>query len=407
MSCVALISDIHFGKFSRSAEFSVPGSIIKDETQGGESLQQGMIEILKEKQVDYIFIAGDLTSVGSPQEFHFCEKKIIEIAQEVELTEKQIICCLGNHDVDREIAALSENNISSETPRNVRELIAEKYQLIASSSACNCCDLFMQPEINGVVPFSGIIENNDFIVYILNSGWQCSQHQKIAHGKLMKKQLEWFDKVCKEYESDSREKIVLMHHHPIQYQFPTVGLDISMIEESSQLIDIAGENGIDMILHGHRHHPRAQTIMKDGWKTPISFICAGSLAVNAEHRNHGDIPNTMHIIEFNKEVDRIELYNYQFSNAQGWIPFKKYGPDTPLDARMVLGKVYTDSELSNAVLKYNGYNKKIEWENLEECLQYINYDKLNQKFHLLLSSTHEIYGKFPEPVILVKKGEME
>jgi len=405
MGRIALISDIHFGEFSRTEEFSVPGSIIKDETKGGESLQQGLIEVLKEKQVQYIFIAGDLTSVGSPQEFHYCEKKIVEIAKELELPEEKIIYCLGNHDVDRQIAALSETISSLEIPQEVKSVVEEKYQLIASSSSRSCCDLLKEPEIEGVVPLSGIIEQDEFIVFILNSGWQCSQHQKIAHGKLMKKQLEWFASAFQSYQVDERKKIVLMHHHPIQYPYPTVGLDISMVEESSQLLDIAGKNGVNMILHGHRHHPRAATVMKDGWKKPISFICAGSLSVNAEHRNHGDIPNTIHIIEFEKGIDRIELYNYQFSKAQGWIPFAKYCPETPLDAHMVLGKTYAVNEQENAVLAYSDYEGKILWDELGECLQYINYDELNGKFNLLLSSTHEIYGRFPESVMIVKKGE--
>lgn len=36
---IALISDIHFGKLSRTAEFSVPGEKIQDENSGGESLK--------------------------------------------------------------------------------------------------------------------------------------------------------------------------------------------------------------------------------------------------------------------------------------------------------------------------------------------------------------------------------
>lgn len=405
MGCFALISDIHFGKFSRTEEFSVPGSIIKDETIGGESLQQGLIDILKEKKVQYIFIAGDLTSIGSPQEFYYCERKIIGIAQQLGLSENKIICCLGNHDVDRGIVALSDKFSSEEMPQEVRKTVEDKYQLIAASSAQNCCDILKKPLKEGVAPFSGIVEEDEFVVFILNSGSQCSQHQEIAHGMLMKNQLEWFNKACKEYESDSRKKIILMHHHPIQYSYPTVGLDISMIEESSQLLECAGENGINMILHGHRHHPKATTVMKDGWKKPISFICAGSLSVNAEHRNHGEIPNTMHIIEFDKDIDKIELFNYQFSTGQGWIPFNKYCPETPLDAHMILGNTYTDKEQSDAILGYSEYTGKIKWQELCECLKSINYDMLNQKFDVLLSSSHEIFGKFPETVMVVKKGE--
>ena len=42
MTRIALISDIHYGRFSRTAEFSVPGEKIIDENTGGESLKEGI-----------------------------------------------------------------------------------------------------------------------------------------------------------------------------------------------------------------------------------------------------------------------------------------------------------------------------------------------------------------------------
>ena len=92
---IALMSDIHFGKFSRTSEFSVPGEVIQDENRGAVSLQDGLIRILKDMAVEYIFIAGDLTSVASPQEFHYCEEKIISIADKISVPHDHILCCLG------------------------------------------------------------------------------------------------------------------------------------------------------------------------------------------------------------------------------------------------------------------------------------------------------------------------
>ena len=45
---IALISDIHFGKDSRTKEFSVPGEEVFDETTGAVSLEQGLIDVLKD-----------------------------------------------------------------------------------------------------------------------------------------------------------------------------------------------------------------------------------------------------------------------------------------------------------------------------------------------------------------------
>ena len=74
---IALISDMHFGYFSRTAEFSVPGEPIQDESKGGHSLESELKDLLKDNGVEYLFVAGDMTSKGSPQEFHYCERKIL------------------------------------------------------------------------------------------------------------------------------------------------------------------------------------------------------------------------------------------------------------------------------------------------------------------------------------------
>lgn len=403
---IALISDIHFGKYSRTSEFSVPGVPIQDETTGGESLKQGLISLLRDNEVQYLFIAGDLTSVGSPQEFYYCEEEIVNIAEQLGISNSNIICCLGNHDVDRSIAALSDGEHFQNMPPDVQKKAKEKYQLIAASSVLHCCKSICKPSKEGPAPFSGVIETNEFVVFLLNSSWQCSQHQEIPHGKLTEEQLEWFNNISDEYLDDCRAKIILMHHHPITYSYPTLGLDISMIEESSQLIEIAGKKGINLILHGHRHHPRALTILHEGWKNPISFICAGSLSVNPQHRNNGEIPNTMHIIELGDVKDSIKLYNYEFSNAQGWVPFNKFRPETPMDAQMLLGKVFEDKVKTEAILEYSTYQGKITWDSLNESLKYTNYERLNAKFRELLSDSHNIFGEFPKPVMLIKKGEI-
>ena len=66
---IAVISDIHFGKFSRTIEFAVPGEGIQDENRGAISLKKGFVNILKDMGLKYLFVCGDLTSIASPQEF--------------------------------------------------------------------------------------------------------------------------------------------------------------------------------------------------------------------------------------------------------------------------------------------------------------------------------------------------
>ena len=175
-----------------------------------------------------------------------------------------------------------------EYPENEGRVIYAR-DFAANAASINLSVLPKPGDEIGPVPFCGVRLEEDFIVFLLNTSWQCSHDQSIPHGKLSTEQLQWFKKASEKYRDDKKLKIVLIHHHPMQYSFPTPTHDVSMIEEGSELVEIAAQNGINLIMHGHRHHPRALTRLENGWKSPITFICAGSLSVNAKHRAFGEI----------------------------------------------------------------------------------------------------------------------
>ncbi len=83
MTKIAIIGDIHFGKFARSSEFAMPGERLQDNTDGASPLKSGIIEIIKKEKAEFLFVTGDLTSTGSPIEFDSCYKLVSEIAKSV------------------------------------------------------------------------------------------------------------------------------------------------------------------------------------------------------------------------------------------------------------------------------------------------------------------------------------
>ena len=398
----AVISDIHFGGFSRTIELSVPGETIVDESSGGCSLLEGLKHTLKKNGINYLFIAGDLTTVGSPQEFYYCEEKIIEIAEAAGVPKENIICGVGNHDIDRNISKLVNNITTDKSSPELVHLIKDHYQYIAANAAQLNLNKIHVPD-NGPVPFSGFREDEKFITFILNTSLLCSHDQKIPHGKLSKEQLDWFEKIAKEKSSDSRTKIVLMHHHPMNYAYPSPSFDASMIEEGCELLDIAGKYGINLIIHGHRHHPTALTRMEEGWKHPIAFLCAGSLSVNAKHRAYGEIPNTLHIIEI-KNPEEIVLFNYSFSSAEGWKPVEVNTRSIPLEKEMWLGKVFNDADVDSILKQYSGKTHILKWDTLEHPLKYMKMTDLNNKLKSYYKD-HIVSGEFPNDVIIMPKSE--
>ena len=410
MTRIAIISDIHFGRDARIPEFQVPGNLSKNVDTGAEPFEEGLKKLLREMKPDYFFVSGDLTSVGEPQEFYYCEKKILELANSIQIESQNIICGLGNHDIDWNISQIATEKIEREKSMispEVAELITEKYQRIAANSGTQCMELIQQPEERGPVPFSGIVKRDDFIVFVLNTGWMCVRSQKYSHGKLSDKQLKWFEKCAKEYKDDNRTKIVLMHHHPMKYSYPTLTEDISLMEESAEFMDIVGSNRINIVIHGHRHHPRTQTMILRNGSLPVAFICAGSLSVNPNQRENGDIPNTIHFLEIDKNKDYYMLYNYKYTGAAGWEKIDQNNKETPMDPIMKIGKVFSEIDIKNAIKSYLAVKDFIhlEWEELDECLQFMPCNELNDLFREILAEKFYISGFFPESVSLVAKNQ--
>lgn len=402
---LALISDIHFGELARSNEFVLPGQTAKGETEGAVSMSDSLIQILKENAAQYLFICGDLTSRAQPQEFYYCAQKILTIAAQAGIPAENIIWGIGNHDVDWSITKLA-NGYQSEKPE-IREIADRTYRLLAVSTATHAAGQIPVSMEKGPLPMTGVVETEVFVTFVLNSALYCTHDQEFPHGKLGEEQLVWFRSVAERYIADERWKIVLMHHHPHNYAYHTPVVDISALVDGSEFIEIAAKNGIHLVLHGHRHHPRAVTKHETDWDNPITFICAGSLSVNAEHRSQGEIPNTFHIVELTDTPGILNLINYEYSPSEGWRPLSQNRRETPLDAKMKLGRTATAEVVKrkiSALGVFEGESRLLTWDDLDEDLQFKRYAVINEMMYELLSPQFSIAGKFPEIVCLIRKG---
>lgn len=406
MTKIALISDIHFGKFARSKEFCPDGTKLQDNTHGAASITEGLIKLLKEEKVDFIFIAGDLTSTGSPLEYVECYKTLLSIAEESSIAKENIIVCLGNHDVDWRISDIAETDEEYKTAEP-RDKIIEYYRKIAAYSP----ELLIRKNSfteKGPAPFSGIIENGSIDIFVLNSGWYSHRNEEIPHGKITKEQLAWFKEKASEY-NNKNWKVLLLHHHPYNYTYPNPFHDISFLEEGSEVMTIAGECGFNLICHGHRHHPKAQLVVRSGWQNAITFICAGSFSVNSSQRNGGDIPNCFHIVELNDDEKKIiKLKNYEYSTSEGWKDLVSNRSETPLDNEMYFYEIINVEDRKKILIDMVENTKSEKgcelpsWSDLPIELKTLTYKELNNLIKSAYKNSHDIYGKYPDNVALIR-----
>lgn len=370
MTRIALISDIHFGRDAR-AEFTLPEDRANGKAKNAPSLSEGAVRIMKEMQAEYLFVAGDLTSVGSPSEYFYCEEKLKEMAQNSGIKDDHVIWCVGNHDNDWSISGLMNNYTG--TDENIKKILQRKYGEIATHVAQ--INTSGQPDFKqiGPLPMSGTYEDNNMIVFVLNSSSKCIQKDTYEHGSLTKDQLDWLQSELQKYDSDSRWKIVMMHHHPFNYPYPTQGHDISALEDGSEFCNIAGKGGVNLVIHGHRHHPICQTDNRNEWIGPVSFVCGGSFSVGERQRQDGDIPNTFHIIELTDVRGESIIYSYEYSIGSGWQKIHQHRPEVPVDYKMYLGKMFNQNEVDIAIERLFDFSEQCKvytWDQLGEPLKY-------------------------------------
>lgn len=405
---IALVSDIHFGKDSRSTDFALPGQKIKDDVTGGEPLFGGLKAKLSEYKPNYIFCAGDLTSAGKPLEYMYCLEKLYELANEANVSNSNMIYCIGNHDVDW--ALIEHASKKEEYKQFDREFDADELAFLGKYySGISHSWLHNIPFVDGVVPYrdvfsslgpvpmTGVIDRDDLEIFILNSGFLCSNQQDVIHGKITDAQCEWLeDELKQRYEEHAiskKWKIVILHHHPFPYSYPISYPEYSTLEEGPKLQELCGKYGVNLVIHGHYHFPRAETIQKSGWNNPVTFISAGSLSVNQEGRLSGNIPNTFHLIQLEEYPHLIKLITYEYAIGYGWHEVL-YNRDTlPLDPEMFFGALTIDDQEAKDIISRLPMDRPISYEDIDPKLKYIFPSHLND----LLQDVHglNLSGSFP------------
>lgn len=330
-----VLGDIHFGKLADSPDFVSENAKARHHLNLAVSMKDDLITKLQNEKLDGILVAGDLTSIGSPAEFAGCMDVVKKITKALHVPAGDVFTCFGNHDVDWRISKLSD--------------IEEKDEGYHHAAAC-VGELFLPknpPTVSGPLPGAGYFERATYCITVLNSGYFSSHDQKYRHGKLGSGQLQWFKELSKRINQSAKWQILMVHHHPYNYAYPTPVEDISCIEEGAELVDLLGSSRVNIVCHGHRHHPKIHTEFRSGWLAPVTFFCSGSVAVEPNHRNKGEIPNCFHVLKLHELLPDGSsvgsVRTFQYTSPSGWID-AAYSRSLPMDAVQWFGAVNTASE---------------------------------------------------------------
>jgi 3',5'-cyclic AMP phosphodiesterase CpdA len=402
-----IFSDIHFGKFACFPEFSINGNGVLHPITNAVQADHHLVKTVKSlgSRPDAILILGDLTSIASPAEFVGSVKMVKKIADSLGISTDKVFYTFGNHDVDWRICSLGDAATDFQKDELYNHVAASLGALFVNNPAS------IKP---GPLPGSGVVAEEDFTLFIANSGFHCTSDQEYRHGKIGAKQLEWLESEFSKNTNMTGWRVLMVHHHPFNYPYPTYSPDISTLADGSELIDLVGKHQIDFVCHGHRHHPKIKTQFESTWNRPATFFCAGSLAVNETHRNKGQIPNLFHIVNFENRLQTGGAYGhiqtFEFASSEGWRPIMNTS-ETPLDHLHYFGSLLTETEFEKHVELFlntiaakipNGYTGSHllpAHVDLPEELKCCTLEKLNKTIREMAPKVGcRVIGKYPDDV---------
>lgn len=399
---ILILSDIHFGKYSEHPELRNTPL----EQAFANSMAKGVSQVLHANSLnpELLLVPGDLTSVGSPMEFRGSSNLLTCIRDELGISEEKLVLTYGNHDVDWQVCKVG----GAEGPgaSAYRELGAMVGSLFARPPA---------PDISGPVPGSGVYKLDSIALIVLNSAIHCYDNQTYAHGRIAEAQLQWLSSEVPQYMSDCEYKLAVIHHHLVNLPYPTPSPDISTLEEGANLLSAFSEIGIDIVIHGHRHHPIIHTTTQTGWSKPLTFICAGSFGVDASHRSNGQIPNTLHYLDIQGRAPNGaafgKVHTFEQASPDRWRYLISDYERIPVNPCQWFGYSTTGHEagpLINEIIDGivrnpggAGYWRLPEYEQLEISLKCLPHTQLNRLIsENAMNRQMIVTGKYPERCII-------
>jgi len=397
-----ILSDIHYGDLAHLENFGKRGSASDTDL---ELIAKGVVHRLKKegKSIDFLFVLGDLTSRGSPGEFADVNRFITILRGLLNLSEKEVFVTYGNHDVDWKISGIEKED--------------SEYHSAYCETAANLGGLFISqqcPTYEGPVIGCGVTHLVGIDLVSLNSGIECYDDQKIKHGKLGTVQYDWLKNDLAKCLREDTTKVVILHHHLLSLPYSNPHFDISALEEGANVIEHLGSLGIDLVLHGHRHHPIAHTESRTTWKKPITFFCAGSFGVGASERESGRLPNTIHTIKINKFSKGAAfegmVETYELDSTSEWVYLNEKNNEYSLNQKQWVGladaaqKADADIQIlldeASKLLESEQFFSLPPYNDLSHSLRCLNYNLLNESIQ---NKAHEIgltiTGDYPKRCI--------
>ena len=238
------ISDLHVADRSR---YPRNGFSARDCERHSPKLAKGLLDALREVNVDHLVVTGDVTFSGEPREFERAADLLRPFAEAGKLT-----VIPGNHDVWTED--------SLETARFLRALGPDGKGMRRAA-----------PSYPHVVPLG-----DDAVLVALDSA-RFGEDPWETPGRLGSEQLRAARELVREHSKQGRAVVLAFHHHVVlpPERVPSDARVARMpLADADQVVRLVAELPVAAVLHGHRH--TAFRVDLPGAAGPTPVLCAGS-----------------------------------------------------------------------------------------------------------------------------------
>jgi predicted phosphodiesterase len=301
---IAIISDLHCylpdpGIKSTLESFLIVGA---KRVPAVRHPVQSLIDLIKREEIkiDTLLCPGDLTNKSCQEGLSQAWSHIQELGREMDC--KNIICTLGNHDVD-------SRKINTKDPFQLPRTIHPDFLF-------NDKNIDRQYWADGFALIEGMDHN--ILYLVINTVADHTDEQTASRGAFADFRIDLLEKQLEQYaaNSDQQLRIALMHHHPIQHS----SLDYSsedVLSNGDILMDLLSKNKFKLLIHGHRHQPRLRRYVCN--RNQMLILASGSFSAML-YGIGSTTRNLFHTVNITKKESTIlgSINTWEFHHGLGW-----------------------------------------------------------------------------------------
>jgi UDP-2,3-diacylglucosamine pyrophosphatase LpxH len=324
---LAVISDLHVGSAARARDLcpepppSERTARTRFNAKTDTKYRETFVRFLGEQNIaaDYLILPGDVTHRAQPQEVQIASEFILQAADALKVQHDKIVFVPGNHDVDW----------TSYDPADTTGLRWEHRYAWVGHKQFHFRKIIDQGH-------GAVLSPPHFISWdfpdMLAVGYNSSSHDapvqqdKVHHGLADPNHLAALRTHLENIGApDGRVRLFLVHHHPLDFANPIPRTpEFSLMTNAEELLSLLHDHHFDILIHGHRHHPRFETHSTQTYPH-LPILCSGSFSIELDTEWAGTVDNQFHMVTITgrhgaeKQITG-RLTSWTNRRAKGWIP---------------------------------------------------------------------------------------